>query len=327
MHIGFIGEPLEGTWTFSYFHNVVSELLKLGHQVSVFPAEKPDHLTCLPVDFWLMMGDTDYGYKKWLDFAESRHEPVFAHHHGGPELFGFYDWPQQKEFYEEFGRDLDRERFAGIFFNTAHSLRSFWMFYHSCNMDTMHVIGFPVDEKKFSKPCASSKELIVVSGRLANDRLPMVAMQILAPFKDVVVFAAGYNTPIHNSNGPEHEYLNTITQAGFCVKYLQGESYYTLMRRARVIFNASMRDTLNTSVVEGIMAGAVPVVPNMLPFSEYLSEEYMYPQYVIGDAQRKVSDAYSGKYECPSNSVENFRSSVVVRNMVDIIKTQLHKTS
>jgi len=324
MRIGFVGSSKIGSWTETYYNNVEGELRELGQTVYCYNSKYDlKEIRDIP-DCLLLMGDTDYGYKAWLSYAERVGIPVFAHHHGGPELFGFCDWPDQEDFYKSFSEDLRKERFAGIFFNTAHSLRKFWFFYKDFDISKCHVVGFPIRQSLYRMTPIDKKDtLVVVPGRIANDRQPLISMKALEFMREEVIFAAGINPNMNIGLGPEKEYLNTLRQAGFKVTYYARNDYVRLLKKATVVFSASLRDTLNTSIVEGIMAGAYPVAPDMEPFNEYIPKENLYKPYDVDEAFKKVC-YFINKTE-PFNlpSIKEFDSKVVLRKMVDIIKQKI----
>lgn len=324
MKIGFVGSPKVGVWTKTYHENVHKELEELGHTVFCYKAQFDLKEIKETADCLLLMGDTDYGYRGWLNYAEKTGIPVFAHHHGGPELFGFCDWPDQESFYSGFSDDLSKGRFEGIFFNTAHSLRRFWFYYKDFDSSKCHVVGFPINQNTYRlTPTDVKDNLVVVPGRIANDRQPLISMKTLEWVKDITIFAAGVNPTVYNGPGTEKEYLNTLRQAGFAVNYYEGASYARLLKRAKVVFSASLRDTLNTAIVEGAMAGAYPVVPDIEPFNEYLPKDNLYTPYNIDEAFTKVC-RFLGKNEAfHLSTLKNFDTKQVVKQMVDIIRKRI----
>jgi hypothetical protein len=324
MKIGFVGSPKVGVWTKTYHENVFGELQELGHTVFCYKPHFDLKEILETPDCILLMGDADYGYRNWLVYAEKIGIPVFAHHHGGPELFGFCDWPEQESFYRGFSEDLSKDRFAGIFFNTPHSLRRFWFYYKDFSMDRQHVVGFPINQYRFRlTPIDKKEELVVVPGRIANDRQPLISMKALEWVKELTIFAAGANPTEFNSLAPEKEYTNTLRQAGFTVNHYAGDGYIKLLKRAKVVFSASLRDTLNTSIVEGVMAGAYPVVPDIEPFTEYLPKECRYSPYNVDEAFNMVCHFLAKKEPFNLDKIKQFDAKCVVKQMVDVIRKSL----
>lgn len=53
--------------------------------------------------------------------------------------------------------------------------------------------------------------------------------------------------------------------------------YHNLLGRSRVVFSCSLQETLGIGCYEGVLAGAVPVVPDRLSYSEMYPAEFRYP--------------------------------------------------
>ncbi|TXN78995.1 glycosyltransferase family 4 protein [Methylobacterium sp. WL8] len=52
--------------------------------------------------------------------------------------------------------------------------------------------------------------------------------------------------------------------------------YHRLLARARVVFSCSLQETLGIGCYEGVLAGAVPVVPDRLSYKEMYPREFRY---------------------------------------------------
>jgi glycosyltransferase involved in cell wall biosynthesis len=57
---------------------------------------------------------------------------------------------------------------------------------------------------------------------------------------------------------------------------LPKEEYHRLLARGRVVFSCSLQETLGIGCYEGVLAGAVPVVPDRLSYREMYPEEFRY---------------------------------------------------
>ncbi|APT34902.1 hypothetical protein MCBMB27_05611 [Methylobacterium phyllosphaerae] len=53
--------------------------------------------------------------------------------------------------------------------------------------------------------------------------------------------------------------------------------YHDLLARSRVVFSCSLQETLGIGCYEGVLAGAVPVVPQRLSYQEMYPKEFQYP--------------------------------------------------
>ncbi len=58
---------------------------------------------------------------------------------------------------------------------------------------------------------------------------------------------------------------------------LSKRDYHGLLARSRVVFSCSLQETLGIGCYEGVLAGAVPVVPDRLSYREMYPEEFRYP--------------------------------------------------
>lgn len=70
---------------------------------------------------------------------------------------------------------------------------------------------------------------------------------------------------------PDYEFI--ICQE----KKLTKDEYHELLGKAKMVFSCSLQETLGISVPEGMMAGALGMVPNRLSYSEMYDVEQMYP--------------------------------------------------
>jgi hypothetical protein len=58
---------------------------------------------------------------------------------------------------------------------------------------------------------------------------------------------------------------------------LSKPEYHELLGRSRAVFSCSLQETLGIGCYEGVLAGAVPVVPDRLSYTEMYPEEFCYP--------------------------------------------------
>ena len=49
---------------------------------------------------------------------------------------------------------------------------------------------------------------------------------------------------------------------------LSKEEYHNLLGKAKMVFSANLQETLGISVYEGLVVGAIPLVPDRLSYSE-----------------------------------------------------------
>ncbi|MGW5840010.1 hypothetical protein ACWFZ6_18565 [Methylorubrum extorquens] len=58
---------------------------------------------------------------------------------------------------------------------------------------------------------------------------------------------------------------------------LSKDTYHRRLAEARVVFSCSLQETLGIGCYEGVLSGAVPVVPDRLSYTEMYPEEFRYP--------------------------------------------------
>ena len=58
---------------------------------------------------------------------------------------------------------------------------------------------------------------------------------------------------------------------------LSKEQYHNLLERSKMVFSANVQETLGISCYEGALAGAIPMVPDRLSYSEMYSDAFKYP--------------------------------------------------
>lgn len=60
---------------------------------------------------------------------------------------------------------------------------------------------------------------------------------------------------------------------------LSKEDYYTTLGQAAIIFSCALHENLGISVMEGTLAGAIPVVPDRASYAEMYLPEFKYPSH------------------------------------------------
>ena len=53
--------------------------------------------------------------------------------------------------------------------------------------------------------------------------------------------------------------------------------YHSLLERSKIVFSANLQETLGISCYEGALAGAIPMVPDRLSYTEMYSDDFKYP--------------------------------------------------
>jgi len=70
---------------------------------------------------------------------------------------------------------------------------------------------------------------------------------------------------------PEYQFIRTQDMN------LNKDEYYRLMQRSKVVFSAAEHEMLGISMMEAVLAGAIPVMPNRLAYHEIYDEDFLYP--------------------------------------------------
>jgi hypothetical protein len=58
---------------------------------------------------------------------------------------------------------------------------------------------------------------------------------------------------------------------------LTKDAYYDMLGTAKVMFSCSLHENLGISMMEGCMAGAIPIVPDRCSYSEMYLKDFKYP--------------------------------------------------
>jgi hypothetical protein len=58
---------------------------------------------------------------------------------------------------------------------------------------------------------------------------------------------------------------------------LSKDAYYQTMGQCKVLFSCSLHENLGISVMEGVLAGVIPVLPDRCSYSEMYLPEFKYP--------------------------------------------------
>jgi len=120
----------------------------------------------------------------------------------------------------------------------------------------IHVVGFPMDWFKeiFSlvgPKLVTKRNLIVFPHRTDPEKQPEV-------FKTLA------------KQLPQYEFV--ITTDVTTTK----KEYYKLLQQAKIVFSANLQETYGIGTVEGLILGAIPVVPNRLVYPEMYDGKFVY---------------------------------------------------
>jgi hypothetical protein len=57
---------------------------------------------------------------------------------------------------------------------------------------------------------------------------------------------------------------------------LSKDEYHTLLGKSKIVFSANLQETLGISAMEGVLVGALPLMPDRLSYSEMYRPEFLY---------------------------------------------------
>ena len=81
---------------------------------------------------------------------------------------------------------------------------------------------------------------------------------------------------------PEYEFV--VCQD----KQLTKHEYHTLLGEAKIVFSASLQETLGIGCYEGALVGAIPMVPDYLSYDEMYFDLFKYPAEWVRDGMTKL---------------------------------------
>ena len=87
----------------------------------------------------------------------------------------------------------------------------------------------------------------------------------LAPEKQLAIFQD------LAASMPEYEWVVCQTTP------LTKDEYHTILGESAIMFSANLQETYGISSIEGLICGAVPMVPDRLSYSEMYNDEFKYP--------------------------------------------------
>jgi len=117
----------------------------------------------------------------------------------------------------------------------------------------------------------TNSDKAVRSGQSHSRIITPLSKYIAAPKTDMVVWPHRYNA----DKQPEiAEQLNVrITQK----ENLSKDEYYHVLGSAKAVFSCALHENLGISMMEGCLAGAIPIVPDRCSYSEMYLKAFKYP--------------------------------------------------
>ena len=112
----------------------------------------------------------------------------------------------------------------------------------------------PLSLKDLSKILSNAfkEDIILFPHRLAPEKQPDI-------FKDLA------------KELPEYKFIICMDQN------LTKDAYHKLLAKSKMVFSANLQETLGISPYEGVLVGAIPLVPDRLSYIEMYDDEWKYP--------------------------------------------------
>lgn len=147
--------------------------------------------------------------------------------------------------------------------------------------DNVKIVGWPMEYMETTLAPYKNmekKDIVLFPHRLAPEKQ-------LDIFKDLATLL------------PEYEFI--VCQE----RELAKNEYHNLLGEAKVVFSANLQETLGISAYEGMLVGAIPMVPDRLSYSEMYDDVFKYPSEWTEDwdsyqaNKHKVADKLKGYME------------------------------
>ncbi len=138
----------------------------------------------------------------------------------------------------------------------------------------INVVGFPMDWKseiqKYITILKKKENLIVFPHRLDKEKQPDIFDYLKDEF-------------------PQYKFIKTLEVTK------DKKEYYELLNKAKIVFSASQQETFGIGTVEGLMMGAIPLVPDRLSYVELYRKLFRYSD--KDELKSKIVDIMEDKYE------------------------------
>lgn len=172
-------------------------------------------------------------------------------------IVGDAPWVRHTE--KSFFYALDKNYFAtefhtSMFFKNLFGHEGPSEHYNSERTGKVIQTGWPMEYLKdeISRYRSTKEDLIVFPHRIAPEKQ-------LDIFKDLA------------KSIPEYQFV--VCQESRLTK----TEYHQILGKAKMVFSANLQETLGISPYEGVLAGAIPFVPDRLSYTEMYPEEFKYP--------------------------------------------------
>jgi len=309
-----------GGWTASYASSLIPALQEMDG-VEVNPVKFEEGATTEDIEhelemapwcnWWLSSVLMERFLPEILDRADALCEKVAAHAHGGFETDAFSTMRIP-------GLNAD-DQYTLMDATDLVLVNSQW---HKSRIlervrtaGPVAVVGHPLTIHGLNESEAANKRILVPAA-LCQEKQPILAAQILAPFKDQVAFCTSVFKEEHQ------EYARVLRAMGYEVAVWDKAEYHTQLYAAEIVFTASYTDTFNTSIAEGMMIGCHPVAPDLGVFQELVPEAFRYAPFDFEAARDMVRFILMLAEKPFSWGLEHrFTPAVVAKNIVKAMET------
>ncbi len=159
-----------------------------------------------------------------------------------------------------FATDFHAKLFLNVLFDETCSIDD-WNKWHSGLQGNIELTGWPMEYLHDIMPAyakTTKKPQIVFPHRLAPEKQ-------LEIFKDLAEAM------------PEYDWIVCQETA------LTKDQYHEILGSAALVFSANLQETYGISVIEGLLAGAIPMVPDRLSYTEMWNDRFKYPSFWTKD--------------------------------------------
>lgn len=162
--------------------------------------------------------------------------------------------------------------------------------------DNVKIVGWPMEYMEATLAPYKNmekKDIILFPHRLAPEKQ-------LDIFKDLATLL------------PEYDFI--VCQE----RDLTKNEYHNLLGEAKVVFSANLQETLGISAYEGMLVGAIPMVPDRLSYSEMYDDVFKYPsewtenwdsyqanKHKVADKLKGYIEKYKNYHNYLNTNVEN----------------------
>lgn len=155
-----------------------------------------------------------------------------------------------------------------------------WNIFPHVAPEQSQIVGWPMEYLKESIYEGNKEDIILFPHRISVEKQPEI-------FKELA------------KRNPQYKWIMCQEQN------LTKAEYHELLSKAKIVFSANLQETLGISCYEGALAGALPLVPDRLSYSEMYMDLFVYPNNAtieeIEDAIHHMMSTYDTyrKYALP----------------------------